>query len=389
MHRTLLPFLLLFAVLAVVVLWLSRGQEATLSPAAATVVSLLGSGDTSGFRRAERPGGIEWPRDHGAHDDYRSEWWYFTGNLATDSGREFGFQLTFFRFALAPPITRESDWAANQVYMAHFAITDKANDDHRVTERFARRATGLAGVTTAPFEVWLDDWSAASAANAFLPMELSAADGAAGISLALTLAPGKPPVLQGEAGLSAKGREPGNASWYYSYTRLPAMGVLEVDGRPFDVSGFAWLDREWSTSSLDADVVGWDWFALQLEDGRDVMLYSLRREDGSPAPQSAGSIVAIDGRRQALDHTDYSLSPVRQWRSPHSGISWPVVWRARVPGQRLDLELRAVPVDQEQNLTVRYWEGSIDVLDAEDGTRVGRGYMELTGYRPPPANSPR
>lgn len=389
MRRTLLGLGLVFAMLGMTVLWL-RGSRNGAPPAeVATVVSLLGSGDTAGFRRAVRPGDIQLPRDHGAHDDYRSEWWYFTGNLAAATGREFGFQLTFFRFALAPPSGHNSGWATNQVHMAHFAITDKAADDHRVTERFARGAAGLAGVATAPFRTWLDDWSAASTTAEFLPLQLSARDVAAGIGLSLLLEPGKPPVLQGERGLSAKGDEPGNASWYYSYTRLPTAGVVELDGARYEVAGLAWLDREWSTSSLAADVVGWDWFALQLEDGRDLMLYALRQRDGSTAAQSAGSLVATDGFRQTLNHNDFTVTPTNEWRSPATGISWPTEWRVRVPGHDLELDVRAAVADQEQDLSVRYWEGAVDIYAPGAGPRLGRGYMELTGYRPPPANKPR
>ncbi len=388
MGRTLLALLLVFAALGAAVLWLRDSADEGPSAEGATVVSLLGGGDTAGFRRAERPGGIEWPRDHGSHDAYRTEWWYFTGNLATAAGREFGFQLTIFRFALAPPSARESGWAANQVYMAHFAVTDKAAGDHRVTERFARGAAGLAGVAGPPFRAWLDDWSAASKSTEFLPLQLSARDAATGIALSLSLEPGKPPVLQGDGGLSAKGAAPGNASWYYSYTRLPAAGVIEIDGTRFDVAGLAWLDREWSTSSLDADVVGWNWFALQLEDGQDLMLYSLRRRDGSTAAQSAGSIVAMDGSREALNAGEFRLTPTGRWRSPATGVTWPTEWRVSVPGHQLDLEVRAAPIDQEQDLSVRYWEGAVDVYVPGGGTRLGRGYMELTGYRLPPANKP-
>ncbi|UCG72223.1 MAG: carotenoid 1,2-hydratase [Chromatiales bacterium] len=389
MRRTLLAMAVVFAALAAGVFWLRGGHEAAPPADTATVVSLLGSGDDDGFRRAARPGDIRLPRDHGSHDDYRSEWWYFTGNLTSADAREFGFQLTFFRFALAPPQPRESGWATNQVYMAHFAVADRTADDHRVAERFARGAAGLAGITGKPFNVWLDDWSAASTTAEFLPLQLSARDTATGIALSLRLQPGKPPVLQGDRGLSAKGAEPGNASWYYSYTRLPAAGVVAVDGVNFEVTGLAWLDREWSTSSLAADVVGWDWFGLQLEDGRDLMLYALRHRDGSLAPQSAGSLVGTDGSRRAIWRDDFSVAPTKAWRSPATGVSWPTEWRVRVPDHGLELDVRAALDDQEQDVAVRYWEGAVDIFPAGGGARLGRGYMELTGYRRPPANRPR
>ena len=389
MRRALLALLALFVLLAGAAFWLRGEGERSPAEAAATVTLLLGDGDGGGFEQAMLPGGIELPRDHGPHDDYRTEWWYFTGNLSTPEGREFGFQLTFFRFALGVAPLRQSGWASNQVYMAHFALTDKQASDHRVTERFARSAAGLAGVQAQPFRAWLDDWSARSTSEKFLPLELKASDATDGIGLSLSLAPGKPPVLQGENGLSAKGTAPGNASWYYSYTRMPATGFVVMDGQRYEVSGLAWLDREWSTSSLDADVVGWDWFSLQLEDGRDLMLYSLRQQDGTTAPQSAGSLVSADGARRALRRQDFVLEARRHWRSPHSGVSWPVEWRVMVPGEEIDLDVKAAPPDQEQNLTVRYWEGTVDVYPAAGGSRTGRGYMELTGYRLPPAKNPR
>jgi predicted secreted hydrolase len=389
MRRLLIGFILAVAGLGALVWWLGDQDGPAAPPPAATVTSLLGDGDDSGFRRAVKPGGIELPRDHGAHDDYRSEWWYFTGNLATAAGREFGFQLTFFRFALGPSQSqRSSAWATNQIYMAHFAVTDIDADEHRVAERFARAAAGLAGVEARPFLAWLDDWSATSNGEAFLPLRLHAADPATGIELELELAPGKPAVRQGDRGLSAKGAAPGNASWYYSYTRLPAAGAITVDGEPHTVRGEAWLDREWGTSSLDAGVVGWDWFSLQLADGRDLMLYALRQANGGIAPQSAGSLIEADGSRQRLDRDDFILTPLDRWRSPATGVTWPVEWRVSIPEQGLDLEVRAAVADQEQDLTVRYWEGTVNVHAAAGGPRVGRGYLELTGY-PPPANSAR
>ena len=367
-------------------LWL--WQTATRAPAAVAtpVASLLGvDGDDDGYAVAMQPGGIRWPRDHGPHPDYRTEWWYFTGNLQEPEGREFGFQLTFFRYALqAEAVLRDSEWATTQAYMAHFAITDVSRSDHRVVERFARPAQGLAGARAQPFAAWLDDWSAASNGEAFLPLRLRAADTSVGIELDLELRAGKPAVLQGDAGLSAKGPEPGNASWYYSYTRLPASGQLQVDDRRFVVTGTAWFDREWGTSSLGAGVVGWDWFALQLDDGRDVMLYVLRDAEGRATPVSAGTIVDVGGEVTRLGHDDFRLQPVDFWRSEASGTRWPIAWDLRLPGAEA-LLLRAAVADQEQNLTVRYWEGTIDVFPLAGDTRVGRGYMELTGYGADPA----
>jgi len=388
MRRVLLIFGGALAGLLVLVLALREGSGPQPVQARASVRSLLGPGDEAGFRRAEAPGGIRLPRDHGPHPDYRSEWWYFTGNLSGESGGEFGFQLTFFRFALAPtPSARPSAWASNQIYMAHFALTDVSRDEHRVVERLARGSAELAGARLEPFEVWLDDWSVQSTGLEFLPLQLSATDADRGMELTLELSPGKGPVRQGDDGLSQKGAASGNASWYYSYPRLPAAGSLQVGGEQHAVSGLAWLDREWSTSSLDAGVQGWDWFSLQLDDGRDLMIYSLRQVDGQSAPQSAGSLVARNGDSRLLSLNDFELQPVESWRSPATGVSWPLVWRLRLPQKNLELEVRPTVQDQEQDLSVRYWEGSVDVFAPGGKERLGRGYMELTGYQPPSAKS--
>ncbi|MDJ0926451.1 MAG: lipocalin-like domain-containing protein [Gammaproteobacteria bacterium] len=367
--------------LAGVSLWLWQMAQQPAAVVAAPVASLLGVADNAdGYTLAMRPGEIRWPRDHGPHPDYRTEWWYFIGNLADADGREFGFQLTFFRYALRPrPASRDSAWATTQAYMAHFAVTDVSRSDHRVVERFARPAQGLAGSRAEPFSVWLDDWSAISSGETFLPLRLRAIDASVGLQLELVLQPGKPAVLQGDNGLSAKGPEPGNASWYYSFTRLPASGELQMDERRYVVTGNAWFDREWSTSSLGANVVGWDWFALQLNDGRDVMLYVLRDAQGRATPVSAGTLVDSRGQVTRLGHDDFQLRPTDFWRSDTSGTRWPVSWELQLPDME-PLLLRAAVADQEQNLTVRYWEGTIDVLPLAGGVRVGRGYMELTGY---------
>jgi predicted secreted hydrolase len=320
------------------------------------------------------------PADHGAHPEFQSEWWYFTGNLDSD-GRRFAFQLTFFRFATAPTVAqRESVWASNQLYMAHFAISDVSGGEHRAAERFARAGADLAGATTAPFAVWLDDWRVESLAADFLPLRLQAIDTATGLSLDLQLGVGKPVVLQGDAGLSAKGPEAGNASYYYSYTRLPARGELAMDGNNFTVSGNAWLDREWSSSSLGPDVQGWDWFGLQLNDGRELMLYALREDRGRASKLSSAMLVAADGSYRAFGADQFSLSALRFWKSPRSGASWPLAWRIKLPDAALDLEVTAMLDDQEQALSVLYWEGAVDVRARNDSALRGRGFMELTGY---------
>jgi predicted secreted hydrolase len=374
-------------VLLALALWLRPDATRDAASDGVRVASLLGDPQLpEGFARATRPGAIRLPADHGPHPGFQSEWWYFTGHLDGPVGdqsdqqrRRFGFQLTFFRFATAPePPERESAWASNQLYMAHFAITDVDGQRHRVAERFSRGAAGLAGARAEPFEVWLDDWQAVSRGESFLPLRLDARD--ADLGLKLRVEPGKPPVLQGDQGLSRKGPEPGNASYYYSYTRLPVSGLISLGGDDIAVRGEAWLDREWSSSSLGAGVQGWDWFGLQLDDGRELMLYSLRDDSGNPTRFSAATLVAADGRAEHFPVDAFELVAQRRWRSANTGVNWPVAWQLRLPAAGLDLEIRALVDDQEQRVAVLYWEGAVEVRDRRAGDRVGRGYLEMTGY---------
>lgn len=340
--------------------------------------NLLG-GSPSGFAQADKVRQFVFPADHGPHPDFRSEWWYVTGNLHSPEGRRFGFQFTLFRFALAPqPDARESDWATRQAYMAHFTVTDLAAGELHAFERFSRGALGLAGAGLDPVRVWLDDWQLAGNGGQF-PAMLTAAEG--DTTLRVTLAPRKPLVLQGEGGLSRKGPEPGNASYYYSYTRLAASGDLRLGDQEFVVEGTAWLDREWSTSALSPGVEGWDWFALQLGDGSDLMVYRLRTARGEASPFSAATYVSPNGAVRRFAAGDFELKPVGDWTSPASGVRYPVRWRLTIPELAADLGIVAAVDDQELDLSVRYWEGAVDVDGSIGGRAVdGVGYMELTGY---------
>ncbi|HZF13984.1 MAG TPA: lipocalin-like domain-containing protein [Thermoanaerobaculia bacterium] len=339
-----------------------------------------------GFAQVLAPRAFRFPADHGPHPEFRTEWWYYTGNLATQAGRRFGFQLTFFRHALSPhPPERASRWAASQVYLAHFALTDVEGGRFHSFERLERGALGLAGAEALPFRVWLGDWSSRLAGgpegvSTATPMHLRAAAHAADTaSIDLTLEAGKPPVLEGDHGLSRKGAEPGQASYYYSLSRMPAAGTVGVGGERFAVSGLAWMDREWSTRSLGRDQVGWDWFALQLADGREVMLYRLRRRDGSVDPSSSGTLIAADGSSRPLSLADFRLETSGSWTSPRSGARYPARFRLRLPAAGLDLDVRPLLADQELDTSFRYWEGAVAVA----GTVAGSGYVELTGYAEP------
>jgi predicted secreted hydrolase len=350
-----------------------RGTQAGQSVAEA----LGAEGDAQGYARAFATRRFVFPADHGAHPDFRNEWWYFTGNLATPEGRRFGYQLTLFRIALVPErIPSTSAWRSRQVYMGHFALSDLDRGGFHAFERFARGGGLVAGARNPPLQVWLDHWSVSAEQESGFPLRLQAAQ--EGVAIDLTLTPHKPPVLNGEAGLSRKSDEPGNASYYYSMTRLHSVGSVTIGGATHPVSGSSWLDREWSTSALAEDQEGWDWFAIQLDDGRDLMLYRLRRKDGSIDPASAGTLVLADGGAVHLDHDDLELQVLEHWTSPDTGVRYPARWRLRVPGQGIELLVEPLLANQELNVTVRYWEGAVQVTGSRGLS--GQGYMELAGY---------
>jgi predicted secreted hydrolase len=359
-----------------------RGDSPAPVKAQLTIAEALSSGDLSGFARADRPRPFDFPRDHGPHPAFRTEWWYWTGNLRGADGRHFGFQLTFFRTALTPEaVARGSAWGANQVYLAHFAITDVAGARFHAWSRTSRAALGLAGAESQPFRVWLDDWEAHGEGDAGLPMRLRAAEG--DMALDLTLESAKPVALQGDRGWSRKGPEAGNASYYYSLTRMPARGAVTVAGQRVAVTGLAWMDREWSTSALGPELDGWDWLALQWDDGRDLMFYRLRRKDGGVDRFSAGAMVDTRGVAQALGFEEVMLEPEGAWTSPRTGARYPARWRLRIPA--LGLEALVVPVlaDQELDVGARYWEGAVIVNGSQrSGAVSGRGYLEMVGYGP-------
>ncbi len=342
--------------------------------------------DIGGFARADGPIPLAFPADHGPHPDYQTEWWYFTGNMEAEDGRRFGYQLTFFRRALIPAegrVERESGWAADQVYMAHFTVTDVAADDHHAFERLSRGAAGLAGAQAAPpaepFRVWLEDWSVEETADGL--WHARAAQG--GIAIDLLLDDRKGPVLQGDRGYSQKGPEPGNASYYYSLTRLATTGTVSVPGGSFEVTGWSWMDHEFSTSALSAGQIGWDWFSIQLDDDTELMLYYVRRDDGSVDPLSKGLFVGADGTTRLLRYADgdFTIAPGRTWRSAESGGVYPVAWAIEVPALGLTMQIEALVDDQENRLSYAYWEGAVRIEGEREGRPVaGYGYVEMTGY---------
>ncbi len=339
-----------------------------------------GAPEITGFAQADEPRSFRFPADHGPHPAYRSEWWYFTGNLRTADGREFGYQLTLFRQGLRPPDepdNRTSDWATNQVYMGHFALSDVDGGRFFDAERFTRGAAGIAGAQTAPVKVWLEDWSIDWRHDGSIAVEAGQPE----FAVNLVLNRVKPIVFQGGNGLSQKGPEAGNASYYYSMTRLHAEGTVRVQNREFDVTGRSWLDREFSSSFLSESQVGWDWFALQLDNGTELMLYRLRRADGTKSPFSSGTFVAQNGDTRQLASDDFELTPTDEWTSPRSGATYPIAWRIAVPSLDAVLAIEPKLRDQELSGSFLYWEGAIRVTGRIDGSRIaGEGYAELTGY---------
>lgn len=344
------------------------------------VAEALG-GDTSGFTQVTGPRPFEFPADHGPHSDYKTEWWYFTGNLQTDVGRRFGYQFTLFRIGIVPPgvvAPRQSRWAAREIYMGHFAITDVGAKSFVAGERLARAAVDLAGATTPPLTVWVENWRLQSSGDPF-PLHISA--GHQGVAIDLTLASRKPLVLQGEQGYSPKSGTPGNASHYYSYTRLATAGTLRTGQEIHAVQGESWMDREWSTSALEKNQAGWDWFSLQFDDGTELMYYRLRLNDGEVDAASAGSWIDAQGNAERLYAADVTATAVRTWLSPATRTRYPVAWRLDVPSHALNLLVEPLVDDQELRLTVRYWEGAVRVSGQRGGRPLsGFGYLELAGY---------
>ncbi len=335
------------------------------------------TGSTHGFTRAIDPREFSFPADHGPHPGYQHEWWYFTGNLAGAQGRRFGYQVTFFRIGLgAEPATRESAWATHGLWMAHVAVSDMGSGEHLAHERFSRDALGLAGALANGRKVWVED----------LRVERPADDDrwyiridTGDFALELALRELRSPVLQGDAGLSRKSGGPGNASYYYSIPRLETRGSLQLAGDNHTVEGLSWLDREWSSSALGPEQAGWDWFSLQLADGTDLMYYRLRLDNGETDVHSRGSVQLADGTHIDLSPADVRLTPLDWWQYG-DGNRYPIAWRMQLIPLQRSLTVRSPLPDQLMDLTVRYWEGAVEVLDAGQAAIIGRGYLELTGY---------
>jgi predicted secreted hydrolase len=351
---------------------------------AAVVVAVLAASavptSAADWQQISGPPDLELPRDHGAHPDVRTEWWYLTANLEDAQGDRYGVQVTFFRQGLdpAPPEAGDSPLRARHAVAAHLAIADVDGERFLHAERVRRADGAFAGFATDDFEVWLGDWMLDRSEGDV--MTARAADRAAGIEVELRYLPIEPLVRQGVDGYSQKGPDPGNASAYLSWTRLAVDGVLRISDREVEVSGAGWFDHEWGTSQLGEGVAGWDWFSLRLDNGSELMVYRLRRSDGTPDPFSSGTFVASDRTTRKLDLVDVDLEPTGSWTSPATGATYPSGWRIRVPSESLDLTveplLEAAELDGSTSTGAIYWEGPVAVT----GSHAGEGYAELTGY---------
>jgi predicted secreted hydrolase len=338
---------------------------------------------TDDWERIRAPLALSWPRDHGAHPRFQTEWWYATGEVSSGDGRAYGYELTIFRQGLdaSSPRPDESALRPRQIYAAHLAIVDVQAAKLRLAQRVRRGNAGLAGASEDDLHVWLEDWRMDRASDDTLA--LHAFDRERAIALDLELAPEVPLVQHGEGGISRKGEGEGNASAYVSWVRLRTRGTIHsgrLDDGGVHVTGESWFDHEWSTSALGSGVAGWDWFGLRLADGRALMLYRLRTADGAAASASAGTLVERDGSHRSLRAEDFRVEPVRRWSSPATHASYPVAWKVAVPSAGIECDVAAraddCEIDARTSVGTIYWEGPV----AASGSVAGSGYLELTGY---------
>jgi predicted secreted hydrolase len=350
--------------------------------------TLAGGAD---YRSVTGPCNLAFPDDHAAHPGYRVEWWYYTGNLGALSGDRFGFQLTFFRVQPDPPGVdrswpdRPSAWRTQQLYLAHTAVSDLNRSRFYYDEKIARGAVGLAGTEQSPSatRVFVGNWSAQLGATR---QHLKASSDR--FALDLTCRPAKPPVLHGVRGYSRKGECPEEASCYYSFTRLKTTGTLIVEAKEYPVQGTSWMDHEFSTAPLAKDILGWDWFSIQLSNNMELMIYLLRQDQGGYHPASGGTLISPSGQSRHLTNDDFAVKILDRWKSRRTEALYPSRWRVRIAAEDIELQLRSNLGDQElvtrKTTRIVYWEGSVSVSGSVAGESVeGVGYVEMTGYAAP------
>ena len=327
---------------------------------------------------------FEFPRDHFNHPEYRTEWWYFTGNLTAEDGHRFGFELTFFREGVERGKKDLATWDIQDLYLAHLALSDISGREFYHTERTNRAGPGIAGVDEAKQRIWNGNWNVSwSGAN----QEIHGIDDRFRISLSVHSE--KPPVIHGENGVSQKAEGPGRGSHYISLTRLKTNGTINLGGNSYQVNGLTWMDHEFFTHQLETNQAGWDWLSIQLDDHTELMLYQIRRKDGSVDPFSSGTYIDKHGKATHLSASDFMLTPQGEtWRSPVTSANYPIQWKLSVSKLAMELEtktrLKSQEISGRSKLAPNYWEGAIE-LNGHRGsdTLKGVGYLEMTGYDHP------
>ena len=333
------------------------------------------------WKNAEPGWRYEFPRDHHPHPEFKTEWWYFTGNLSDADGQRFGYELTFFRQGIRPAAERDpnaSRFIVSDLKFAHFAVTDVSRERFRFEQKTGRGAFGEAGFDEGTRLAWIENWTLTAERDDAFDLVASGEPGTIRLHLRAT----KPPVAHGENGVSVKAAGGGSASHYYSIPRLETTGEVSVNGSFHQIHGESWFDHEWSSSQLGKGEVGWDWTCLQWEDGSELMLYRMRLENGQVEPSSSGTWIAPDGTMTHLRSSDFQMTPAAYWKSKANGSLYPIGWRITIPGQQAEFAVRAAAEDQELTLgPITYWEGAVDASGTREGKAIkGRGYLELTGY---------
>ncbi len=345
----------------------------------ALLVALLSlSGQATDYKQALPGYHYQFPRDHFNHPEYQTEWWYYTGNLKTEDGHRFGFELTFFRQGVARD-AKQGTWHMHDLYMAHFALSDISGHRFYHDERINRAGPGIAGIDENTGTIWNGNWQARFTEK---QQSLRGIDEKFGIQLNLT--PAKPPVIHGRDGISQKAAGAGHASHYISFTRLITSGAVEVNGTKYAVQGASWMDHEFFSESMDTNEAGWDWVSLQFNDNTELMLYRMRHKDGSVDPYSSGSYVDAQGKSTFLSAGDFSMTPKGEsWTSPQTRGVYPLRWRVAIPALGLEMDVATPLANQEMagSIGPSYWEGAIDANGTRGGKQLrGVGYLEMTGY---------
>ena len=327
------------------------------------------------------------PSEHRSHPNFKIEWWYFSGNVKDESGNKYSFMLTFFRRGLRLEKTSEvnrSRWALNNLYFSHFSVYSAKKNKHYFSEKISRGALGQAGASTEKFKVWIDDWKA-EIADRNQPNKILIFAKKDKLYLDFELEPQKNPVIHGTNGISQKSSGVGQASHYYSFTRLKVNGSLSIEGKRITVNGSAWMDHEFGSNQLGKEQIGWDWFSIQLSNNTELMLYLMRNKSGSYDLTSSGSLIASDGSVIHLSLNDFKIKNKRFWKSKKSKALYPVEWVIEVPKYNINLKIKALHEKQEldtaKSTQIIYWEGGINVEGLSQGISVnGVGFVEMTGY---------